>query len=216
MLLWWCIDAPPRQAFEHLPALASQCDAVVLDVLEPFMLDLQEALRGSKAFLDELFAVLSALLTVERPTPAHGRAQVVLCVFETLRLFVHTFSAQLFVSADSSSYCGDLAFLILQYCNVAHGPVRAGAAALLYLLMRTNFRVRGNFARMKLQTTIAVSKLQVALALFRCCCCCHHTHPHTLRLPPRPRWRCSRPRARRVWRRRWTRWRDERRTSSAA
>ncbi len=170
---WWCGETTMTQtnflhllllcvkAFDYSPSLSYACDSIVVDVLEPFMMDLQEGLKGTKSFLDELWGVFSAMLAADRQTGAPGRPQVVLCLFESLRVFIHVFSEQLFVNADLSSYCGDLAFQILQYCNVAHGQVRAGATALLYLLMRTNFRVRGNFARMKLQATIAVSKLQV-------------------------------------------------------
>ncbi len=86
-------------------------------------------------------------LTLEATPRAHHAHQlmheraVVLAIFETLRVFVHLFPEPLFVHVESASYCGDLAFHVLQYGNVANGPVRSSAAALLYLLMRCVSRV---------------------------------------------------------------------------
>lgn len=128
---------------------------LVLGLATLFMKDLRKVLsqEDNKAFLDELFGVFVLLLQLRIP-----RAPFVKSLFAVLREFVLMFPQPLFVFADTSFYCGDLVFHLLQYMNVANGSVRAGASALLYLLIRQNFASRGNFNRVKLQATIAVSR----------------------------------------------------------
>lgn len=170
---WWLHDTIRSQrlflrllqlcvsSFAYSTALASETALLVLDVLDPFMLDLQEAIASQEPLFDELFATLHLLLKSEHRNLSSG---IVLALFDSLKVFIQLFAEPLFVRSHSSSHCGDMAFQILQFCNVADGRVRSAAAALLYLLMRTNFRVRGNFARMKIQSTVGVSKLQSSSA----------------------------------------------------
>jgi hypothetical protein len=83
-------------------------------------------------------------------------------VFVVVRQFVAKFSALLFLS--SSEYmgiCGDLCLELLNLCDAASAATRDCAAALLYVLMRSNWETseRTQFFRSRMQTLIAVSKL---------------------------------------------------------
>jgi hypothetical protein len=78
-----------------------------------------------------------------------GDATLALEVLSALRGCVMRNAVQLFGRA--SPLCGDLALELLQAANLQHGPVRASAAALLFLLMKLNYSLKGNFTRMKLQ-----------------------------------------------------------------
>jgi hypothetical protein len=82
--------------------------------------------------------------------------------FTAVRQFVHQFSELLFLSSsDCLSYCAGLCIELLGLCDSIEPKVRNKAAALLYVLMRANWRATGgaNFYRTRMQTLVAVSKL---------------------------------------------------------
>ena len=143
------------KAFSSMDYLLVDVTKVILQNVVPFMRDLESALnkRENKPFMDDLFAVFQILLN-----QGLSDATLLISLFYGIKQFIHLFQNPLFVFPDTSIYCGDLAYQLLQYANVPNGEVRAASSALLYLLMRTNYRARGNFARMKLQATIAVSR----------------------------------------------------------
>ncbi len=73
---------------------------------------------------------------------------------------------------------------MLRLCTFRDVRTRSEAAALLYLLMRRNNEEMRQFARMKLQATIAISKLvgEVCLVVSVCLSeCVHDVRTHTLR-----------------------------------
>jgi hypothetical protein len=141
--------------FSGMGALVAAVCRVVLRQATLFMKDLGSclALKDSTSFLEELLDVFLLLLR-EGLTDA----ELLLSLFQSLRSVICRFSEALFVFSGTSQFCGDFVFELLRYANVANGRVRSAATALLYLLMKQNFALKGNFTRMKLQATIAVSR----------------------------------------------------------
>lgn len=64
-------------------------------------------------------------------------------------------------SSPSSNRCANLILMLLRHCAIKSSSigVRAQAAASLYSLMRQNFDIENNFARVKMQITVALSTL---------------------------------------------------------
>ena len=137
------------------PAFVVQVIRLVQSLTSSFMKDLQRSLRkrDNKPLMDDLFGVFVQLLKL----PINDFT-VLKVLMHSIRELVLLFPEPLFVFPDTSYYCGELIFLLLPFVNVRNGNARAGGAALLYLLMCQNFAARGNFARVKLQATIAVSR----------------------------------------------------------
>ncbi|XP_025407791.1 dedicator of cytokinesis protein 7 isoform X2 [Sipha flava] len=64
-------------------------------------------------------------------------------------------------SSSSTNRCANLILMLLRHCAINSSTigVRAQAAASLYSLMRQNFDIENNFARVKMQITVALSIL---------------------------------------------------------
>ena len=141
--------------FSGMGSLTSTAARIILQQASWFMQDLGAVLSSSEntSFLEMLLNVYLELLR-----EGLNDADLLVSLFMTIRTVVLRFSESLFVFSGTSQFCGDLVFELLQYANVPNGRVRTSAAALLYLLMKQNFAIKGNFSRMKLQATIAVSR----------------------------------------------------------
>ncbi len=164
---WWLSDTLRSQknflrllqlsvkSFSGQGVLSEQACRVVLRQATLFMKDMKQVLdqKENASFLEELFHVFVLLLL-----QGIKDADLLLALFHSLREMVLLFATALFVLSQTSHYCGDLVFELLQYANVPNGMVRAAAAGLLFVMMQQNFAKRGNFMRMKLQATIAVSR----------------------------------------------------------
>ncbi|XP_030052865.1 dedicator of cytokinesis protein 6 isoform X2 [Microcaecilia unicolor] len=130
--------------------LATEASLVVLDTLEIIvqtvvLSEVKESLLGS---------VLRVLL--------HSLAcnQSVLFLqhcFSTQRALVCKFPEILF--EEDTELCADLCLRLLRHCSSSVGSVRTHASASLYLLMRQNFEIGNNFARVKMQVTMSLSSL---------------------------------------------------------
>jgi hypothetical protein len=82
--------------------------------------------------------------------------------FVAVRQFIHQFPELLFQSSSEClTYCAALCLELLNLCDSLEPKVRNKAAALLYVLMRANWRATDetNFYRARMQTLVAVSKL---------------------------------------------------------
>ena len=99
--------------------------------------------------------VLDAILG-QKLTSSSARSSLL-----SLRWFLWRFRHTLFSFKDTS-YCGTLAYHVLRYSNSPHGVIRMDAGALFLSMLRLNYACRGNIARMKLQATIAISRLAEA------------------------------------------------------
>jgi len=77
--------------------------------------------------------------------------------FATQRALVFKFPGLLF--DEETELCADLCLRLLRHCSSNVGSIRSQASASLYLLMRQNFEIGNNFARVKMQVTMSLSSL---------------------------------------------------------
>uniref|UniRef100_A0A8C5LQ60 Dedicator of cytokinesis 6 n=1 Tax=Leptobrachium leishanense TaxID=445787 RepID=A0A8C5LQ60_9ANUR len=130
--------------------MATEANLVVLDTLEiivqtVMMSELKESILGG---------VLKVLLH----SMGYNQSAVYLqhC-FTSQRTLVCKFPEMLF--EDDTELCSDLCLRLLRHCSSWISSVRAHASASLYLLMRQNFEIGNNFARVKMQVTMSLSSL---------------------------------------------------------
>jgi uncharacterized membrane protein YgcG len=100
----------------------------------------------------DAFRIIVQLLVAAPPV------DVLLNTFTLVRRFLHEQTKAVFVG-DDSTYAASLCYHVLRYCGSPHDEVRSAAAALWLRLASTNMRAAGNFSRVKLQSTIAMSSL---------------------------------------------------------
>ncbi|XP_033216404.1 dedicator of cytokinesis protein 7 [Belonocnema kinseyi] len=128
-------------------ALAAEASLVILDTLE----SLVQADGGGGA-------VVGAVLKVLLRALARNQSTLVLQhMFNTQRALVFKYHSALF--DEESERCGDLCLTLLTRCSSPLSAIRSHAAASLYLLMRQNFEIGNNFARVKMQVTTSLSAL---------------------------------------------------------
>uniref|UniRef100_A0A8C5FGN7 Dedicator of cytokinesis protein 7-like n=1 Tax=Gadus morhua TaxID=8049 RepID=A0A8C5FGN7_GADMO len=127
--------------------LATEASLVVLDTLEITVVESE--LKES---------VLGGVLRVLLHSMAGNQSAVFLqhC-FTTQRALVFKFPEMLF--EEDTELCADLCLRLLRHCSSSVGSVRSHASASLYLLMRQNFEIGNNFARVKMQVTMSLSSL---------------------------------------------------------
>jgi len=130
--------------------LATEASLVVLDTLEiivqtVMLSEARESILGAvlKVVLCSLGSAQSALFL------QHGLA--------TQRALVSKFPELLF--EEDTELCADLCLRLLRHCGSRLSTVRTHASASLYLLMRQNFEIGNNFARVKMQVTMSLSSL---------------------------------------------------------
>ena len=164
---WWLGESPPaRMDFIELllnilhsvqeDNLVTEASFVVHALLEDFMDDLATALLSAEGtMLRKCAEVLDALFEKNQTATflKHG--------MQGLRWVMHRFRKAVFTYQDTS-HCGILSYHILRWCNCPNGEIRTDAAALFASLLIVNYQSRSNIARMKLQSTIAISRLAEA------------------------------------------------------
>ncbi|XP_046894725.1 dedicator of cytokinesis protein 7-like isoform X5 [Hypomesus transpacificus] len=130
--------------------LATEASLVVLDTLEIVV---------KTVLVSELKeSVLGGVLRVLLHSMAGSQSALFLqhC-FTTQRALVFKFPEMLF--EEDTELCADLCLRLLRHCGSSVGAVRSHASASLYLLMRQNFEIGNNFARVKMQVTMSLSSL---------------------------------------------------------
>ncbi|XP_078387616.1 dedicator of cytokinesis protein 7 isoform X1 [Cetorhinus maximus] len=130
--------------------LVTEANLVVLDILEIIVQTVM--VSESKE------SVLSGVLKVILHAMASNQSALFLqhC-FATQRALVFKFPEMLF--EEDTELCADLCLRLLRHCSSSVGTIRAHASASLYLLMRQNFEIGNNFARVKMQVTMSLSSL---------------------------------------------------------
>ncbi|XP_043940533.1 dedicator of cytokinesis protein 6 isoform X3 [Protopterus annectens] len=130
--------------------LATETNLVVLDTLEIIVQTV--ILSESKD------SVLGGVLKVLLHSMGCNQSAVFLqhC-FATQRALVLKFPELLF--EEDTEICADLCLRLLRHCSSSVGSIRAHASASLFLLMRQNFEIGNNFARVKMQVTMSLSSL---------------------------------------------------------
>lgn len=128
-------------------ALAAEASLVVLDTLETVV----QADGGGGAVIGAVLKVLLRALARNQSTT------VLQHMFSSQRALVFKYHSALF--DEESERCGDLCLTLLTRCSSPLSAIRSHAAASLYLLMRQNFEIGNNFARVKMQVTTSLSAL---------------------------------------------------------
>lgn len=126
---------------------------IVLDTLEKYMQIMENELSAEdgpliNTFFNTLISLLSKKQTVS----------FLSCFFLAIRRFLFKFS-QIIFSGENTYYCEVLCYQFLRFTNSVHAIPRSEAGSLLYMMIKTNYQLRGNFSRTKLQSTIAISRL---------------------------------------------------------
>ncbi|XP_046985251.1 dedicator of cytokinesis protein 7 [Schistocerca americana] len=130
--------------------LATEVSFVILDTLEQIV---QVASQT-----DNLQGLLGVVLKVLLHALSRNQSTIVLQnMFATQRSLVFKFPNLLF--DEETEQCADLCLQLLKHCSSNMGSVRSQASASLYLLMRQNFEIGNNFARVKMQVTMSLSSL---------------------------------------------------------
>ncbi|XP_029337357.1 dedicator of cytokinesis protein 6 [Mus caroli] len=130
--------------------LATEASLVVLDMLEIVV----QTVMLSEARESILSAVLKVVLY------SLGSAQSALFLqhgLATQRSLVSKFPELLF--EEDTELCADLCLRLLRHCGSRISTIRTHASASLYLLMRQNFEIGHNFARVKMLVTMSLSSL---------------------------------------------------------
>ncbi|XP_075527914.1 dedicator of cytokinesis isoform X1 [Dermacentor variabilis] len=130
--------------------LSTEATATILDVLELII----QVVSQSDAQQSVLGTVLRVLL---HALDCNQSTLVLQNLFSTQRSLVFKFPELLF--EEETEQCADLCLLLLRHCSSCISSVRSQASASLYLLMRQNFEIGNNFARVKMQVTMSLSSL---------------------------------------------------------
>ncbi|RXG71099.1 Dedicator of cytokinesis protein 7 [Armadillidium vulgare] len=130
--------------------LASEANMIILDTLENIVQVVTQSdhLQG---LLSIVFKVLLHCLAANQSTTT------LMNMFNTQRSLVAKFPSLLF--DEETEQCADLCLQLLKHCSSCICTIRSNAAASLYLLMRHNFEIGNNFARVKMQVTMSLSSL---------------------------------------------------------
>nr|XP_043900232.1 dedicator of cytokinesis protein 7 isoform X8 [Solea senegalensis] len=130
--------------------LATEANIIILDTLEIIVQTV--SLTESKE------SILGGVLKVLLHSMACNQSALYLqhC-FATQRALVSKFPELLF--EEETEQCADLCLRLLRSCSSSISTIRAHASASLYLLMRQNFEIGNNFARVKMQVTMSLSSL---------------------------------------------------------
>uniref|UniRef100_A0AAX7SRI2 Dedicator of cytokinesis 7 n=1 Tax=Astatotilapia calliptera TaxID=8154 RepID=A0AAX7SRI2_ASTCA len=128
--------------------LATEANLIILDTLEIIV----QVLTESKE------SILGGVLKVLLHSMACNQSALYLqhC-FATQRALVSKFPELLF--EEETEQCADLCLRLLRSCSSSISTIRSHASASLYLLMRQNFEIGNNFARVKMQVTMSLSSL---------------------------------------------------------
>ncbi|KAJ8040484.1 Dedicator of cytokinesis protein 7 [Holothuria leucospilota] len=130
--------------------IATEVSMTVLDTLELLIQtisvtdNMQGALTGVMKVLLHMLALNQSTLVMEN-------------VLATQRSLVFKYPELLF--EEETEQCADLSLRLLRHCSSCISQIRSHASASLYLLMRQNFEIGNNFARVKMQVTMSLSSL---------------------------------------------------------
>ncbi|XP_075688862.1 dedicator of cytokinesis protein 7 isoform X15 [Rhinoderma darwinii] len=130
--------------------LATEANLIILDTLEIIVQTV--SLTESKESI--LGGVLKTLL---HSMACNQSALYLQHCFATQRALVSKFPELLF--EEETEQCADLCLRLLRHCSSSISTIRSHASASLYLLMRQNFEIGNNFARVKMQVTMSLSSL---------------------------------------------------------
>ncbi|XP_070541056.1 dedicator of cytokinesis protein 7-like isoform X2 [Ptychodera flava] len=130
--------------------LGTEVNMIVLDILELIV----QVITSNDTQQNLLGNVLRVLL---HQLACNQSIVVLQNILATERALVFKFPELLF--EEETEQCADLCLRLLHQCSSCIDVVRSHASASLYLLMRQNFEIGNNFARVKMQVTMSLSSL---------------------------------------------------------
>ncbi|XP_064187975.1 dedicator of cytokinesis protein 7 isoform X20 [Anguilla rostrata] len=139
--------------------LATEANLIILDTLEIIVQCGDVCVSAQTVSVTESKeSILGGVLKVLLHSMACNQSALYLqhC-FATQRALVSKFPELLF--EEETEQCADLCLRLLRNCSSSIGTIRSHASASLYLLMRQNFEIGNNFARVKMQVTMSLSSL---------------------------------------------------------
>ncbi|GAM22115.1 hypothetical protein SAMD00019534_052900 [Acytostelium subglobosum LB1] len=101
--------------------------------------------------LERLFKSLIVLIKKEQ---SHAFIKV---AFQSIASILTEFKTAVF--KNNNSICADLTPEVFKYFSKNHAPNRQAAATLAFLMILNNLKECGQFSRMKLQSTVSISKI---------------------------------------------------------
>jgi len=130
--------------------LATEVSMTVLDTL--FVVEqVVSSTEHSQTLLASVLRVMLHALNTTQST------QFLQHLFAIQRSLVSKYPNLLF--DEATEHCAALCKSLLKHCSSSISGVRSQASASLYLLMRQNYEIGNNFARVKMQVTMSLSSL---------------------------------------------------------
>eukprot|EP01094_Clydonella_sp_ATCC50884_P017219 TRINITY_DN2957_c0_g1_i1.p1 TRINITY_DN2957_c0_g1~~TRINITY_DN2957_c0_g1_i1.p1 ORF type:complete len:1831 (-),score=674.61 TRINITY_DN2957_c0_g1_i1:292-5784(-) len=131
--------------------LSVEVSYIILDVVESFCEAFQEELQNEDdPFLDKILHLLRKLLKSNQPQSFMSH------VYATLRSLLFTCGKRIF---GNLSFLQDLCVVVLKHCNSDNLTTRCEASAFLFLMLERGFMNSATFGSVKVQMTIALSRL---------------------------------------------------------
>lgn len=131
--------------------LSTEVNLIVLDMLELIGKVVTTGDQTASGVLNLVIRVLLHMLACNQSVSASQH------LFGSQRAIVAKYPDLLF--EEETEQCADLCLQLLRHCAGRLQPIRAQAAASLYLLLRQGFESGSNFARVKMQITVSLSSL---------------------------------------------------------
>ncbi|KAF2071889.1 hypothetical protein CYY_006791 [Polysphondylium violaceum] len=134
--------------------VCSEANLIILDFIEDYIKNQYNQLKdgGTSSLLMEKLFYLFILMLEKRQSH-----RVITCLYASLRSFVYKFRHHFF--QVNNDYCSVLCNQIIRYCNFPSREIRSIATSFFYSMIKHNNQESGNFGRMKIQATIALSKI---------------------------------------------------------
>ncbi|XP_026681191.1 dedicator of cytokinesis protein 7 isoform X2 [Diaphorina citri] len=130
--------------------LATEVSFTILNTLELIVQVVQQC--------DHLHGLLGSVMKILLHAFSCNQSTAVMqSMFSTQRSLVFKFPNLLF--DEETEQCADLCLQLLKHSSSNLSLIRTNSAASLYLLMRQNFEIGNNFARVKMQVTMSLSSL---------------------------------------------------------
>jgi len=135
--------------------MLKQASLIILQVLEEFVEDYGPYLdsQDDNKLLEASLKCYTSLLS------ANVDKFLILRLFSSIREYVIRFQKPIFRFVKNYAFSGTLLYHLLKFTQKQSVTIKIAALSLIYLLFKTNMQEMKHFARMKLQSTLAIAKL---------------------------------------------------------
>ncbi|KAL7670821.1 hypothetical protein ACOME3_005740 [Neoechinorhynchus agilis] len=128
---------------------SSECSLVVLKVLSTLVKSINTL---DAELIGHIFKTYLLALSLNQSE------SILLVIMEQIREFVEKFPKDIF-DDSLTEQCSELCLRLLQYCTSIFTSIRTNAVTSLYFLMKQNYTIENNFAKIKMQMTMSMSWL---------------------------------------------------------